>query len=51
MKVLVPVDGSPASIRAIKLAIDQVKVVAAARAVSLFFDSVGIPKEGEQCES
>jgi nucleotide-binding universal stress UspA family protein len=27
MKILVPVDGSPASIRAIKLAIDQVKTV------------------------
>jgi nucleotide-binding universal stress UspA family protein len=27
MKILVPVDGSPASIRAVKLAIDQVKLV------------------------
>jgi nucleotide-binding universal stress UspA family protein len=26
MKILVPVDGSPASIRAVKLAIDQAKV-------------------------
>ena len=30
MKILVPVDGSPASIRAVKLAIDQVKTVAGA---------------------
>jgi nucleotide-binding universal stress UspA family protein len=28
MKILVPVDGSPASIRAVKLGIDQVKAVA-----------------------
>jgi Universal stress protein family len=27
MKILVPVDGSPASIRAVKLAIDQVKAL------------------------
>lgn len=33
MKILVPVDGSPASIRAIKLAIDQVKAVAGASLV------------------
>ena len=33
MKILVPVDGSPASIRAIKLAIDQVKTVPGASLV------------------
>jgi hypothetical protein len=30
MKLLVPVDGSPASLRAVKFAIDQVKAVAGA---------------------
>jgi nucleotide-binding universal stress UspA family protein len=30
MKILVPVDGSPASIRAVKLAIDQARAVAGA---------------------
>jgi nucleotide-binding universal stress UspA family protein len=33
MKVLVPVDGSPASIRAVKLAIDQVKTLPGASLV------------------
>jgi nucleotide-binding universal stress UspA family protein len=33
MKILVPVDGSPASIRAVKLAINQVKTVAGANLV------------------
>jgi nucleotide-binding universal stress UspA family protein len=33
MKILVPADGSPASIRAVKLAIDQAKVVAGASIV------------------
>jgi hypothetical protein len=33
MKILVPVDGSPASIRAVKLAIDQAKAVAGASIV------------------
>jgi nucleotide-binding universal stress UspA family protein len=33
MKILVPVDGSPASIRAVKFAIDQVKTVAGASLV------------------
>jgi nucleotide-binding universal stress UspA family protein len=33
MKVLVPVDGSPASIRAVKLAIDQVKALPGASLV------------------
>jgi nucleotide-binding universal stress UspA family protein len=33
MKVLVPVDGSPASVRAVRFAIDQVKAVAGASLV------------------
>src|SRR5258707_9975094 len=33
MKILVPVDGSPASIRAVKLAIDQAKPIAGASLV------------------
>jgi nucleotide-binding universal stress UspA family protein len=33
MKILVPVDGSPASIRAVRLAVDQVKAVAGASLV------------------
>ena len=33
MKILVPVDGSPASLRAVKFAIDQVKTVLGARLV------------------
>jgi nucleotide-binding universal stress UspA family protein len=33
MKILVPVDGSPASIRAVKLAIDQARAVAGASLV------------------
>jgi hypothetical protein len=33
VKILIPVDGPPASIRAVKLAIDQVKTVAGANLV------------------
>ena len=33
MKILVPVDGSPASIRAVKLAVDQVKALPEANLV------------------
>jgi len=36
MKILVPVDGSPESTRAVKLAIDQVKAVAGASLVQNF---------------
>ena len=35
MKILVPVDGSPASIHAVKLAIDQVKTMAGASLIIL----------------
>jgi nucleotide-binding universal stress UspA family protein len=35
MKILVPVDGSPASIRAVKLAIDHVKTLPKASLVLL----------------
>jgi len=41
MKILVPVDGSPASIRAVKLAIDQVKTVLGARLVIVNVQSLG----------
>ncbi len=40
MNILVPVDGSPASIRAVKLAIEQAKAVAQARLVILTVQNV-----------
>lgn len=47
MKILVPVDGSPASIRAVKLAVAQVKTVAGASLVIvniIDLATLGLPK-------
>ncbi len=49
MKILVAVDGSPASMRAAKLAIDQVKAVAGVSLVIVNvqnFDTLGLPGGG-----
>jgi len=47
MKILVPVDGSPASIRAVKLAIDQAKAVAGASIVVVNVQSLATLGLGE----
>lgn len=51
MKILVPVDGSPASIRAVKLAIDHVKKLTAEASLVLVnvqnFSTVGLPEGTE----
>jgi nucleotide-binding universal stress UspA family protein len=47
MKILIPVDGSPASIRAVKLAVDQVKALPEASLVLLNvqnFSGLGLPE-------
>jgi nucleotide-binding universal stress UspA family protein len=48
MKILVPVDGSPASIRAVKLAIDHVKKLTTEASLVLVnvqnFSTVGLPE-------
>jgi nucleotide-binding universal stress UspA family protein len=41
MKILVPVDGSPASVRAVKLAIDQVNTVVGGRLVIVNVQNLG----------
>ena len=47
MKILVPVDGSPESTRAVKLAIDQVKAVAGASLVVVTVQNFGTLGIGE----
>jgi nucleotide-binding universal stress UspA family protein len=51
MKILVPIDGSPASIRAVRLAIDQVKAVPAEASLILVnvqnFSTLGLPEGTE----
>src|SRR5262245_8256506 len=50
MKILVPVDGSPASIRAVKLAVDQVKALPEASLVLLNvqnFSGLSLPEGAE----
>jgi hypothetical protein len=51
MKILAPVDGSPASIRAVRLAIDQVKVLPAEACLILVnvqnFSTLGLPEGTE----
>jgi nucleotide-binding universal stress UspA family protein len=51
MKILVPVDGSPASIRAVRLAIDHVKVMPAEASLILVnvqnFSTLGLPEGTE----
>jgi nucleotide-binding universal stress UspA family protein len=51
MKILVPVDGSPASIRAVKLAIDHVKAMPAEASLILVnvqnFSTLGLPEGTE----
>jgi nucleotide-binding universal stress UspA family protein len=50
IKILVPVDGSPASIRAVKLAIDHVKAMPAASLILVNvqnFSTLGLPEGTE----
>jgi len=50
MKILVPVDGSPASIRAVKLAVDQVKALPEANLVIVNvqnFSGLALPEGAE----
>jgi Universal stress protein family len=47
MKILVPVDGSPESTRAVKLAIDQVKAVAGVSLVIVTVQNFGTLGIGE----
>jgi nucleotide-binding universal stress UspA family protein len=51
MKILAPVDGSPASIRAVRLAIDQVKALPAEASLILVnvqnFSTLGLPEGTE----
>ena len=50
MKILVPVDGSPASIRAVKLAVDQVKALPEASLVLVNvqnFSGLSLPEGAE----